>query len=354
MMHITPEGNLRYRQSMPGRVNITFGGAEANVAVSLALFGHQARFVTSLPKNNIVDALLSNLRAAGVELDHINFTDHGRLGIYFSETGLAQRPSQVVYDREGSSISLADPEDYNFEENLKDVTWVHFTGITPSLSENAYKACVALVQKARDKKIPVSCDLNFRKKLWQWRPGTKPSDLARECLTKLLPFIDIVIANEEDAENVLGIRSEGTDVKTGKLNIAGYEDVARKITKNFPNIKKVAITLRESISASHNRWGGMIFDAEIDKVHFAPLDEKGSYKPYEIKNIIDRVGGGDSFGAGLIHVFNDKNNSSAEYAIRFAVAASCLKHSIAGDFNYVSQGEVESLMSSKGTGRIQR
>lgn len=354
MMRVSLQGNLRFQQALPGRANLTFGGAEANVAVSLTLLGTRARFLTSLPDNAVAGALLANLRGLGVDVDHVHFTARGRLGVYFLETGANQRPSKVIYDREGSSISLTDHEEYDFDKALEGMEWLHFTGITPSLSENAYKSCVALVAKAREKDIPISCDLNFRKKLWKWRPGVSATELAGECMSALLPSVEMVIANEEDAENVLGIRAEGTDVGSGELDAEAYEGVAREIVKAFPNVKRVAITLRESICASHNNWGGMLLDVAADKACFAPLDSDGNYAPYQIKNIVDRVGAGDAFGAGLIYALNSEGYAAPEDAIRFAAAASCLKHSVPGDFNYVSREEVESLMRGSKSGRIQR
>lgn len=354
MARVSPRGNLQLRQALPGRVNLTFGGAEANVAVSLAQLGTSARFLTSLPDNAVAHALLANLRGLGVDVGHIHLAASGRLGIYFLETGANQRPSKVIYDREGSSISLTPPEGYDFDKALEGVQWLHFTGITPSLSENAYKSCLALAGKTKENGVSVSCDLNFRKKLWKWKPGTGASELAKECMSALLPSVDVVIANEEDAANVLGISAEGTSVQSGKLNAEAYEDVAKAIVKAFPNVKRVAITLRESISASHNNWGGMLFDAAAGKACFAPLDEDGSYAPYQVTNIVDRVGAGDAFGAGLIHALNSEDYSASQAALRFAVAASCLKHSISGDFNYVTRDEVESLMRGGKSGRIQR
>jgi 2-dehydro-3-deoxygluconokinase len=354
LLHIKPKRDLLFRQSLPGTLRAGFGGAEANVAVSLSILGNNAFFMTSLPKNKIVDSLLASLKSAGVNTDYINFTKYGRLGIYFTEPGTNQRPSEVIYDRAYSAISLAKTDEYDFDKALEGIDWVHVTGITPALSENAYKSCLALVTKAKKKKITISCDLNFRKKLWNWEPRVKQTDLAKECMSKLLPFINLLIANEEDAENVLGIQAKESDAKSGRINISGYEEVAKKIVKTFPNIKKVAFTLRESISASHNNWGGMLFDAKVNKSYFAPLDNEKKYAPYEIRNIIDRVGAGDAFAAGLIHALNSRDYSAPEKAISFAVAASCLKHSIQGDFNYSTLKQIESLLKGNSTGRIQR
>lgn len=354
MMRVATPGHLRFRQALPGSVDVTFAGAEANVCASLAMFGARARFVTALPRNAISESLAAVLRGLGVDTEHILWRDSGRLGVYFLETGANQRGSVVIYDRDHSTVSLAGPEEYDFDKLLSGIEWVHVTGITPSLGENAFRATLALVQKAKAKGLRTSCDLNFRAKLWRWRSGVTPKDLARECMSQLLPSIDLVIANEEDAADVLGIHAQGTSVEEGKLDASGYEQVAREIVKQFPNIRQVAITLRQSISADHNNWGALLFDVASGKAHFAPTDEAGQYRPYEIRDIVDRVGGGDSFGAGLMYALNSADYRDPAKAIRFAVAASCLKHSVLGDFNYVTRDEVTALMEGKARGRVRR
>jgi 2-dehydro-3-deoxygluconokinase len=354
MARIAPAGHLRWPQSLPGSVQVTWGGGEANVAASLAMFGQPARYLTALPKQPVAEALVTSLRGLGVDVSKIYWRKEGRLGLYFVEVGANQRGSTVLYDRSHSAISLAAAEEYNFEAALQDVHWLHVTGITPAISEAAAFANQRLVELAHARGITVSCDLNFRKKLWNWRPGTKPKDLARECMTKLLANVDLVIANEEDAADVLGIHATGTDVTQGHIAAAAYEEVARKIVRGFPTVKRVAITLRESISADHNNWGAMLFDVASDKAYFAPLDGAGNYASYEIRNIVDRVGAGDSFGAGLLYALNTPAFSSPDKAIAFAVAASCLKHSVQGDFNYVTVEEVTALLAGNASGRVQR
>jgi len=354
MMRVAPEGNLRLRQVMPGKVDVAFAGAEANVAATIALLGGEARYLTALPKNAIAESLIANLRGIGVETDHILLSPKGRLGIFFLETGANQRSSNVIYDREGSSIALAGPEDYDFDAALDGVGWLHVTGITPAVSENAYRSTVAILARAAQKGVTVSCDLNFRKKLWRWKYGCTAEQLAQESMSAVLPYVDLVIANEEDAKDVLGIEAEGTSVEDGRIDAAGYESVARSIIARFPNVKRVAITLRESLSATHNNWGAMLFDQESDRAFFAPLGPDGHYEPYQIKNIVDRVGGGDSFGGGLIYALTSGKYADPESALRFAVAASCLKHSIKGDFNYVTRDEVEALMKGSASGRVRR
>ncbi len=354
MMRVATEGFLRFRQAMPGRVDVTFAGGEANVAASLAMFGNQARYLTAVPDNAITQSMLAVLRGLGIDCSSILMRKEGRLGIYFLETGANQRSSNVIYDRDASAISLAAPSEYDFDAALKDVSWLHLTGITPSLSENAYLSTLELARRAKSKGASVSCDLNFRRKLWRWKSGVGPNQLAKECMNQLLPFVDVVIANEEDASDVLGIHAEGTSVEDGKINAAAYENVARQIIAKFPGTRQVAITLRESISASHNNWGAILFDKADGRAFFAPLDCEGNYRPYEIRDIVDRVGGGDSFGAGLIHALNSRDFSSPEKAIAFAAAASCLKHSVKGDFNYVTLEEVKALVAGQVSGRVRR
>ena len=354
MMRLAPEGFLRYRQALPGRLEALFAGAEANVCAAFAFLGGRSRYVTALPRHAVSDALIANLRGIGIDTRFIRFRDQGRLGIYFVETGANQRSSQVIYDRAGSALALAEPAEYAFEDALQDVTWVHVTGITPAVSQSAFRSTLALMKLARKRKLTVSTDLNFRKKLWRWEPGTDPKSLARRCMGEVLPFVDVVIANEEDASDVLGIEAEGTEVEAGKINARAYVKVAQEITQRFPDTRKVAITLRESISASHNNWGAMLLDAETGQAHFAPVDGKGEYRPYEIRNIVDRVGGGDSFGAGLIHAFMSEDLSDPAQAIRFAVAVSCLKHSVRGDFSYISRDEALALAKGQASGRVRR
>jgi len=354
MMRLAPPDHLRLRQVLPGAIEATFAGAEANVCASLAMLGAPARFVTALPKNPIADAVVANLRGLGVDTNHIARRNDGRLGIYFVETGANQRSSTVIYDRDHSSISLAGPGDYDFAAALADARWLHITGITPSLSESAYQATLRIVQLAKERKVPVSCDLNFRKKLWRWRPGTPANLLARECMGEILKYVDLSIANEEDAADVLDIHAEGTNIEGGQINAAGYEQVARKMIERFPNLSRVAFTLRESYSADHNNWGGLLFDKASDRAYLAPLDGESHYEPYEIRDIVDRVGGGDSFGAGLIFAINTAGWNDPQRALHFAVAASCLKHSVRGDFSYVTRDEIEALVGGAASGRVRR
>jgi 2-dehydro-3-deoxygluconokinase len=311
------------------------------------------RFVTALPRQPLAEGLVASLRGLGVSTDAILWRE-GRLGLYFVEIGANQRGSTVLYDRAASSVSLADVGEYAFEQALAGVRWLHVTGITPAISETAFRVNLEFARRAKAQGAKVSCDLNFRKKLWRWRRGTEPRALARESMAKLMPLVDVVIANEEDAADVLDIHATDTDVARGQIHAAAYVDVARQIAARYDNIRFVAITLRESISADHNNWGGMLYDVQQQQAWFAPTDESGSYRPYEIRNIVDRIGAGDSFAAGIIYGLNAEPAKTPQDVIRLAAAASCLKHSIHGDFAYVALSEAESLAAGNETGRVQR
>ena len=354
MMRLKTEDFLRFRQALPGRLEATFAGAEANVAASLALLGAEASFVTTLPSHPVADACLGTLRNLGVDTGGVLRSGKGRLGIYFVEAGANQRPSNVIYDRDGSSVALADPASYDWDAVFRGASWFHWTGITPALSRATAEAVGRGVRKAKDLGLKVSCDLNFRKKLWAWEAGTTPNALASRVMGELLPYVDILVANEEDAKDVLGIDIGSLDASRGTLDAGRYPEVARRIVGQFPNIRKVAVTLRESVSATHNDWGGMLYDAASDSAFFAPLED-GEYRPYPIRSIVDRIGGGDSFSAALILALCDPGfGGSDERAIAFATAASCLCHSIHGDFNFSTREEVLALMGGKTSGRIVR
>lgn len=353
MGRICPENFQRFRQSMPGKLDMTFAGAEANVAASIAMLGGKSKFVTALPDNEMTEACLQVLKGIDIDVSGIKLVNQGRFGLYFVERGANQRPSRVMYDRDYSAVSMTKDTAYDWCKLYEGAGWLHTTGITPSLSQISATATEVAVRTAKEKGLTVSCDLNFRKKLWQWKPGTPANELAQKTMRDILPYVDVVIANEEDAHDVLGISAENTDIEGGSLDVTKYTDVAKEIVRQFPNVKKVAITLRESLSATHNNWGAMLYEAATGESHFAPMDN-GEYKPYEIKNIIDRVGGGDSFGAALVFALNTPKLAKSEDAIRFAIASSCLCHSINGDFNYVSRAEVESLMGGSASGRVVR
>ncbi len=332
MLRLKSPGYERFFQSPT--LEATFGGGESNVAVSLANYGMQAEFLSVLPKNDIAEACIRELRSFGVGTDKI-VRNEGRMGIYFLEGGANQRPSKVVYDRAYSSIALAKPGDIDWDKAFEGVGWFHITGITPAISESAMLLSVESVKEAKKRGITVSCDLNFRKNLWKY--GKKASEVMRE----IAKYVDVAIANEEDVQKSLEITVD-VNVESGELDRSKYKMLGDKVLKEYPNMKMIAITLRESHSADWNGWAACLNDGE--KFYES--------KKYEIRNIVDRVGGGDSFAGGLIYGLNNYENK--QDALEFAVAASCLKHSISGDFNRVSVDEVEKLAGGDGTGRVQR
>ncbi len=333
MLRLAPPGFERFLQSPV--LGATFGGGEANVAVAMTGFGLPAAFVTVLPeKSALSDAVMGELRRFGVDVSRA-VRGKGRLGIYFVEAGANQRPSKVIYDREYSAIALAKPGDISWDDALHEAAWFHITGITPAVSQSAAGLAMESVQAARRKGIPVSCDLNYRKNLWKWG---KP---AIEVMTEMLKFADFAVANEEDVQMALGIKAD-VDVHSGKLDRAQYEKLTEKVLAAYPNLQAIAITLRESRSASHNGWSACLNDRKQFMVSRA----------YEITHIVDRVGTGDSFAAGLIYGLQQLPGHEA--ALEFAVAASCLKHSIPGDFHRCSREEVEALLKGGGSGRVER
>ena len=352
MGRLAAQNNLRLRQSR--EFDVTYAGAEASVAASICNFGGNARYITALPKHALAEATMDSIRAVGIDTQYVLRTDEGRLGLYFLETGANQRPSNVIYDRADSAIAITPAFAYNWEAIFKGASWLHLSGITPALSKNAAEATLIAAQKAKAAGASVSIDLNFRGKLWNWDSSKTARELAQATMRTILPFVDVIIGNEEDCHDVLGIQAGDTDVNSGKLNTARYPDVARQVVQQFPNVSKVAITLRESLSASHNNWGAMLYETATDEASFAPLDADGNYQSFEIKNIVDRVGGGDSFAGGLIFALTTPELSEASIAVKYAVAASCLKHSIKGDFNFSTRSEVEALMGGSASGRVVR
>ena len=332
MLRLKSPGHERFFQSP--MLEATFGGGEANVAVSLANYGEDVGFLSVLPKNAIGDECIKELRRFGVDTSRV-VRGGERLGIYFLETGANQRPSKVVYDRAYSAIAMAKPGDIDWEKTFAGVEWFHITGITPAISESAMELSLESVKEAKKRGITVSCDLNYRKNLWKY--GKKASEVMRE----LAKYVDVAIANEEDVQKSLEITTD-VNVESGELDRSKYKALGDKVLAAYPDMKMIAITLRESKSADWNGWAACLNDRE----HFYES------KRYEIRDIIDRVGGGDSFAGGLIYGLN--NYESRQQALEFAVAASCLKHSILGDFNRVDVAEVEKLMGGDGTGRVQR
>ena len=330
MMRLNPEGYRRFVQS--DRLEVSYAGGEANVAVSLAAYGLESAYVTKVPAHEIGQCAVNELRRYGVDT---SFVTRGgdRLGVYFVEKGASQRASKVIYDRAYSAIAQAEPSDFDWTKIFSGADWFHFTGITPALGGNMPRICLEACQMAKSMGLKVSCDLNYRKKLWT-------REQANKCMSSLMTYVDVFIANEEDAKDVFGIEADNTDIDSGRLSREGYISVASQLTEKF-GFEKVAITLRGSISASDNEWSGMLYSG--GKAWFSPN--------YHV-HIVDRVGGGDSFGGGLIYSLI--NGWDEQKAIDFAVAASCLKHSIEHDFNLVSISEVENLAAGNASGRVQR
>lgn len=336
MLRLATPGYLRFSQT--NELTATFGGGEANVAVSLANYGLEAEFVTRLPENDIAAACVKDLHKHGVKTDHIVYGGD-RLGIYFLETGAVARASKVIYDRAHSAISEIKPGMIDWKQVLTGADWFHWTGITPAISQGAADVCLEAIQTANRLGIPVSCDLNYRKNLWKY--GKKAS----EVMPDLVAGCDIILGNEEDAEKVFGIKPEGFDVTAtaGEVNAAEFESVCTQLMQRFPRARKVIITLRGSINANHNTWGGVLYDGK--QLFQSPR--------YDITHIVDRVGGGDSFMGGLIYGLLTYPQEDQQ-ALNFAVAASCLKHTIYGDYNEVTVKEVENLMKGDGSGRVSR
>lgn len=333
MLRLSTPNNEKFIQA--DEFDINYGGGEANVAVSLANYGHDADFVSALPKNPIGDAAIATLRKYNVGTKHISRSGE-RVGIYFLETGSAMRASNVVYDRAHSSISTAKVEEFDFDEIFKDADWFHFTGITPAVSDSAAELTEAALKAAKKAGVTVSVDLNFRKKLWS-------SEKAKKIMTNLMQYVDVCIGNEEDAEKVLGFKPGNTDVTAGELELSGYVDIFNQMCDQF-KFKYVISSLRESFSASNNDWSACIMDGATREFYHS--------KKYHVTPIVDRVGGGDSFAAGVICGLCDKKDFKS--ALEFAVAASALKHTIPGDFNLVTREDVESLAGGDGSGRVQR
>lgn len=341
-MKIVSFGEILLRLAAPGYTKLfqkdsldaTFCGGEANVAVSLSVFGMESSFVTKLPDNDIGRAAVNSMRYFGVDTGNVVY-GNGRMGLYYLEKGASQRPSQVVYDREYSAISLAEPKDFDWNKIFYGADWFHWTGINPALSDNLERICLDACQTAKAKGLTISCDLNYRAKLWS-------TEKARVIMKNLVPYVDVCIANEEDAEKVLGIRTKNSDIENASLDQKEYLRTAEKICSAY-GCKYVATTLRKSYSASRNGWSAMLYDAGSQQAFFS--------SEYDIQ-IVDRVGGGDSFAAGLIYALATKMENPA--AVEFATAASCLKHTIEGDYNRTTVKDVQNLLISGGNGRVQR
>jgi 2-dehydro-3-deoxygluconokinase len=333
MLRLVPPAYGRFTQTRS--FEAVYGGGEANVAASLANYGETAEFVTRLPANDLGDACMAFLRSFNIHTDHIA-RGGVRIGIYFLEMGAAQRGSKVIYDRAESSFATIRPGMIDWKKVFNGADWFHWTGVTPAVSKGAADACLEAIQAAKQSGLTVSCDMNYRAKLWKWGKS------AGEVMQDLVALSDIAIGNEEDADKIFGIKAPGADVLSGKLDSENYAGVCEKLAQRFPGLKMIAVTLRGSLSASQNTWSAILWNR--GEFFTAPT--------YNISFIVDRVGGGDAFSGGLIHGLRKYNNP--EKALSFAVAASCLKHSIVGDFNQVTAAEVEALMSGDASGRVAR
>ncbi len=330
MLRLKSPGHERLLQS--AHLDATFAGSEANVAMSLSNFGLDAGFISALPKNDVAEAAIRELNSFGVDTSHV-VRQGARIGVFYLEAGANQRPSRVIYDRAGSSICVAGLESFNWDVIFKDAKWFHFTGITPALSASAAALTAEAVKAAKRHGLIISCDLNYRSKLWKY------GKTAPEVMTKLMSYVDIGIANEKDCQNALGITADSGE---GQINAKTYERLSARVMETFPNLKRMAITLRDSKNADNCTWSACLRDK--NGFHLS--------RPYEITDIVDRVGSGDAFAAGLIYGLN--TYASSEEALEFAAAASCLSHTISGDYNRVSLSEIDLLVSGNGSGRVQR
>jgi 2-dehydro-3-deoxygluconokinase len=348
MARMAPPGLLRLQQVLPGSLDATFAGAEANVAASLALLGSDAEFVTALPDSPLTQPCLASLRSWGVGTANIRLTEAGRFGVYFVEMGANQRPTRVFYDRDFSAISLATPADFEWKRILKDAEWFHVTSITAALSKSAAETTLEAVRTAHRMGVNVSCDINYRSKLWRWDSARTPLQLAGDVVRQMLPFVSLMVGNEEDA------KLAGVPIETSPgMNPADRTiRLARAFREHSPQLKYFAATFREQISATHNNWGGCLLNTDSDEAHLAPW-KNGEYQPYEIRNIVDRVGSGDAFDAGLLYGMTTAG-FDLQSTVEFATAASCLAHSVVGDTNYATRAEIEELMAGSSSGRVVR
>ena len=353
LVRFEPPNYSRVRQAVPGNLHATFAGAEANVGVALSLLGDSSAFVTALPDNSLTDACERELRGCGVDTTHVLRQAEGRFGLFFLEKGAAQRPGSVLYDRSHSAISLVQPDDYPWEDIFKESDWLHISGITPALSEAAYESTLAAVKFAAGRELTISCDLNYRSKLWRWNPGISPEELAGECMSEILPYVDLLITNEHHLRDVFDIVITAEDPGVEMTNLERSVASAEQMVNRYPNLDQIAMTIRQSGSASETGYGAVLYDPENTAAHPAPLKD-GEFEPYRITEIVDRVGAGDAFAAGLIFALRSEDYQTPGDVIAFAAASGCLAHSIPGDFNYVSRDEIDSLTGGSNSGWVQR
>jgi len=345
-----PKG-YRLEQVLPGTLYASFGGSEANVAALLARFGTAVHYVTALPPGPLTNAFVRELRGLGARVT-VRETPGRRFGLYFVEHGVGPRGSSVVYDRDGSGVAESGLDGYEFDGLFTDAEVLHVTGITPALSKTACETVVQAVKMAKKNGIFVSCDLNYRAKLWRWDERKKGVDLARKWMPQIVEHVDLLIGNESDFSDALAIVPKHSVPEVDIIHAPDYEKMAIKASKAFPNLKYIASSLRASTSADINGWGGMLYDVKLQQAYFAPM-KNGKYQPYELM-VIDRFGAGDSFAGGLIHALFSRDMSESETALAFAVAASALKHTLYGDYNFASREEVMKLMQGDQAGRVQR
>lgn len=360
MGRFSPAGYQRFGQSMPGSLDILFAGAEASVAMSIAHLGGDAAFVTALPDHAIADACIAAVRAVGVDTRHIVRTPQGRLGLYFLESGVNQRPGKVIYDREGSSIAITPPEAYDWDAILSNADWLVVSGITPAISRNGLDVTLAAVAAAGKHGVKVLCDFNFRGKLWRWSPPMPPRQLALESMRQVLPAVDLLIAGTDEILELIGEAPAMPMLGVATAAEESFAAAARKLKALFPKLTEVASTYRHTTSASQHELGGMLWIAPdelaSDRVYWAPKssDDPTANQTYSIDQIVDRIGTGDAFTAGLLFALTTSGLSHPERAIAFATAAFCLSHSIAGDFNFTNRQEIEELLAGDSSGRVQR
>jgi 2-dehydro-3-deoxygluconokinase len=346
MARLAAPGFKRFEQAMPGTLDVTFAGAEASVAAAIAYLGGQAAFVTALPRHSLADACVAALRSIGVDTRHIVRTDRGRLGLYFLETGANQRPGQVIYDREGSSVAITPAGEYEWSAILDGAEWLVISGITPAISRSTAEVTLTALREASRRGMKVACDMNYRSKLWQWDPPLAPRELATRTMRELLPLVDLFLGGREDAAAMLGVPDPGAEPDA-------LVSTARQLVAAFPRLRHVAMTRRAGLSATADQFGGMLYDAATATACFAPLTE-GAPSLYEITHIVDRLGAGDAFTAGLLFALTTPELSSPQAALSFAAASGCLAHSIEGDFNYISRAEIEALVQGDAAGRVRR
>jgi len=346
MVRVATPGFLRVQQAMPGKVDITFAGAEASIAAAISYLGGESAFVTALPNHAVADACIANLRSLGVDTSQIVRTSQGRLGIYYYERGVNQRAAQVIYDRDGSSIAIVPTSEYDWGKILSGAEWLVISGITPAISRNAATVTKDAMHAANDLGVKVACDMNYRSKLWQWAAPRSARELATSTMRELLPMVDLFIGGREDAAEVLGIASSSSDPQE-------LVRIGREISNAFRRLRYVAMTRRIGSSANVNSFGGMLYDSQSEQAFFAP---RQNHEPalYQIGDIVDRLGAGDAFTAGMLFSLTQTERIDLQQVIDFATAAGCLAHSIEGDYNYISRSEIQAIVAGDQGGRVSR